>query len=222
MELKTLDAILSEYQQALAGESAPEEAISRFREFLVEHAGLARLDIPGRGPRIVAPAESLRCFHFSQYLEWYLPEKRGAAEGEVEAARASLGRLNAWLLESGRIDRDTFEENRESIRGGGEGPPVFQEIAPGEEVEPRAPSVAEERDFYVPGEYGAVISGEFLLTRVQEGILYGKREGDVREIGPILVDRAVSSGSRVGDRIHLSAGQAGDHWNLLTIGRLRE
>ena len=93
-----------------------------------------------------------------------------------------------------------------------------------EEEDPEAgvSSVREEKDFYVPGEYSSTLSGEFIITKVQEGILYGEHRVDGREVGPILVDRAVSSGHKVGDRVHLSLGKAGDHWNLLSVGRRRE
>jgi hypothetical protein len=220
--VKSLDTILSEYLETPGRDPLEGTEIARLRRFLLSLGGLRKLEVPGREARLLEPVVSLRCFHFSQYLDWYLPEKERLPRREVEEARRRLERFNEWLLESGPISRDDFEENRESIRGGDEGPPVFQEIAAGEEGEARSPSVAEERDFYVPGEYLSVLSGEFVITKVQEGILYGRRDGDSDEIGPILVDRAVSGGSRVGDRLHMSVGKAGGHWNLLTIGRRGE
>jgi len=120
---------------------------------------------------------------------------------------------------------EDFEENRESILGGEEDPPTAGEVAAQtdteEETSDEIPGISEEKDFYVPGEYPALLSGEFVLTKVQEGILYGKRDGDREEVGPILVNRSVSGGSCVGDRVHLSLGKAGDHWNLLGLGPFR-
>jgi hypothetical protein len=220
MELKILDAIFSEYPASPGRDASDLGEIDRFHRFLLAHGGFRKLEVSGHRPRILDPAGSLRCFHFSQYLDWYLPEREGMGEGEVAAARASLERFNAWLLESGIIGADDFEENRESIRGVEEGSPVSSEAFPVEEG--GVPSPAEEQDFHVPGEYLEVLSGEFVITKVQEGILYGRRDADSREIGPILVDRPVSAGSRPGDRVHLSVGRAGSHWNLLTSGRHRE
>ena len=73
----------------------------------------------------------------------------------------------------------------------------------------------EQEDRGVPEECSAILSGEFVLTKVQEGILYARRDDDPREIGPILVDRAVSSGQRIGDRVTLLLGKVGDRWVLL-------
>src|SRR4030095_4953729 len=113
---------------------------------------------------------------------------------------------------------EIFEENRDSILGSEE---TGAEAAEGEEASDEIlDTVREEKDLYVPGESSLTLSGEFVLTKVQEGILYGRRAGDPREVGPILVDRSVSSGHKVGDRVHLSLGKAGDHWNVLGLGRL--
>ena len=230
MPVPILDALLSEYQEVL-GAKAPEGAeVERFREFLFLHGGLQKLEPPGRRARILSRVDALRCFHFSQYLDWYLVEKVGASRISIEEARAAMKRFNEWLFERNLIPMADFEENQESIRGGEEGPPVYQQMGAGAASEEddgqddsgALPGVTEEKDFYVPGEYQTLLSGEFVLTKVQEGILYGSREGDPGEVGPILVDRAVSAGSRVGDRVHLSLGKAGDHWNLLGIGLRRE
>jgi hypothetical protein len=219
MGVKTLDAVLSDYRETLGPGSPEDREMARFRGFLLMHGGPRKMEVPGRDAHILEPADFLRCFHFSQYLDWYLAEREGVPTAEVEGARAAMNHFNEWLLERGIIGVGDFEENRESILGGEEGPPVFQELGAGEESTSHSAGVAEERDFYVPGEYASVVGGEFVITKVQEGILYGKRDGDPREIGPILVDRAVSGGSKVGDRVHLSLGKAGSHWNLLTMGR---
>jgi len=220
MPVQSLGSVFEEYGVALGPESPELGEMARFREFLVMHAGF-RTETAGRTARIVGPAEALRCFHFSQYLDWYLSEKEGLPRREVEAARSVMNRFNEWLLGDRIIGVADFEENRESILGGEEGPPVTQEMGASDEG-PGIAEVTEERDFYVPGEYSSVLSGEFVITKVQEGMLYGRRDGDSREIGPILVVRAVSGGSRVGDRVHLSLGRAGGHWNLLGFGRRKE
>ena len=220
MPFRSLDAVFSEYGEALGPKSPETGEMARFRQFLVMHGGF-RAEPAERKERIVGRAEALRCFHFSQYLGWYLSEKEGLPQRAVEAARATLGHFNEWLLENQIIGVAEFEENRESILGGEEGPPADQEVGASDEA-PGIADVAEERDFYVPGEYSSTLSGEFVITKVQEGILYGRRDGDCREIGPILVDRSVSGGSRVGDRVHLSLGRAGGHWNLLGFGRRKE
>ena len=225
MELKILDALLSEFQKEVLGPGTPEaRELARFHEFLVKHGGLRRLEVPGKQAQILEQAEALRCFHFSQYLDWYLTEKVGASRRELEVARAAMKHLNEWLLERQAITHDAFEENQESILGSEAGPPVYEDVVGSEEEDPEAgvSSVREEKDFYVPGEYSSTLSGEFIITKVQEGILYGEHRVDGREVGPILVDRAVSSGHKVGDRVHLSLGKAGDHWNLLSVGRRRE
>ena len=223
MESKSLDALLSQYRiEVLGEESRAAREMTRFREFLVSHGGLRKLQLPGKEEQIVAPSEALCCFHFSQYLDWYLTEKVGASGREVEDARLGLGRFNEWLLEQQAISREGFEENRESILGGEAGPAIDEEVSsPEGDDEDGMAAVREEKDFYVPGEYSATLTGEFILTKVQEGILYGKLPDGGREIGPILVERAVSSSHRVGDRIHLSLGRAGDHWNLLHEGQRR-
>jgi len=225
MELKILDALLSEFQKEVLGPGTPEaRELARFHEFLVKHGGLRRLEVPGKQAQILEQAEALRCFHFSQYLDWYLTEKVGASRRELEVARAAMKHLNEWLLVRQAITHDAFEENQESILGSEAGPPVYEDVVGSEEEDPEAgvSSVREEKDFYVPGEYSSTLSGEFIITKVQEGILYGEHRVDGREVGPILVDRAVSSGHKVGDRVHLSLGKAGDHWNLLSVGRRRE
>ena len=224
MESKSLDALLSQYRLEVLGEDSQDaREMARFREFLVSHGGLRKLQLPGKEDRLMAPSEALRCFHFSQYLDWYLTEKVGASIREVEDARLGLGRFNEWLLEQQAIPREAFEENRESILGGEAGPAVYENVSSpdGDDEEDGIAAIREEKDFYVPGEYSATLTGEFILTKVQEGILYGKLPDGGKEIGPILVDRAVSSSHRVGDRIHLSLGRAGDHWNLLHEGRRR-
>ena len=213
---KSLETVLAEYRESLDPGSSGTREADRFRGFLVTHAGLRKIESPGRGARLLEGARALRCFHFSQYLDWFLPEKEGAPRVEVESARAALARFNEWLLEKRLIGPEDFEENRESILGTEEGAPAAGEAAARDDF---AEGVAEERDFHVPGEYAVTLAGEFLLTRVEEGILYGRRDGDLSDVGPILVDRAMSSGSRVGDRVHLSLGRAGDHWNVLGIGR---
>jgi hypothetical protein len=222
MDGKILDALLEEYRGRHPQDAEGAGGIEGFSEFLARHAGMRRLEVPGKAPRLLGMAAELRCFHYSQYLEWYLPEKLGAPAREKERARVVLGRLNEWLLETRQITREAFEENRESIRGEAD-PPAYQEVSPSVEdrdEEADAFEVQEEQDFYVPGEYSATLSGEFVITKVQEGILYGRRGGDPEEVGPILVDRAVSSGHKVGDVVHLSLGKAGDHWNLLGLGRV--
>jgi len=223
MESKSLDALLSQYRIEVLGEESREaREMARFLEFLVTHGGLRKLQLPGKEERIVAPSEALRCFHFSQYLDWYLTEKAGASRREVEDARVGLGRFNEWLLEQQAIGREGYEENRESILGGETGPAIDEDVSsPEGDDEDGMAAVREEQDFYVPGEYSATLTGEFILTKVQEGILYGELPDSGREIGPILVDRAVSSSHRVGDRIHLWLGRAGDHWNLLHEGQKR-
>lgn len=223
MESKSLDALLSQYKGVLGEESGDAREMARFREFLVSHGGLRKLQLPGKEDRLMAQSEALRCFHFSQYLDWYLTEKVGASIREVEDARLGLGRFNEWLLEQQAIPPEAFEENRESILGGEAGPAVDEDLSSsdGDDEEDGIAAVREEKDFYVPGEYSATLTGEFILTKVQEGILYGKLPGGGKEIGPILVDRSVSSSHRVGDRIHLSLGRAGDHWNLLHEGQRR-
>ncbi len=172
---------------------------------------------------MVDPVRALRCFHFSQYLDWFLVEKEAASRSNVEAAREALSRFNRWLRTQGAITEEEFEENRESIEI--ETGPVPEDGGPGagpDEEDPLgAAPIPTEQDFYVPGEYAATVSGEFVITKVQEGILYAVRAGEEREIGPILVERMVSSGHRVGDRIYLSLGKAGGHWNLLHLGRSR-
>jgi len=222
MNPKTLDALMSEYQEEVLGPNTPEaDEVTRFREFLVRHGGLKKLEVSGRKAIILERAEALRCFHFSQYLDWFLTEKVGVPPREVDAARAAMKHLNEWLLERDAITHDVFEENQESILARETGPPVDEDPAGAgdeEDGEGGVAGVPEEKDFHVPGEYSATLSGEFVITKVQEGILYGRRPDDGREIGPILVERAVSSGHRVGDRVHLSLGKAGDHWNLLTVG----
>ena len=197
--------------------------MARFLEFLVRHGGLKKLEAPGKTPQLLEPAEALRCFHFSQHLDWYLSEKVGASAREVEEARLTLGHFNEWLLERQAISQEAFEENRDSILSGEAGPAVFEDVS-GSEVgdeEEGLGGVREEKDFYVPGEYSATLSGELILTKVQEGILYGTFPDGGKEIGPILVDRSVSSGHKVGDRVHLSLGRAGEHWNLLSEGQRR-
>lgn len=221
MAPKILDTLFDEYRRLRPEEVEGPGGIAAFSEFLARHGGMRRLEVPGKTPRLLGTAAELRCFHYSQYLEWYLPEKLGAPARERERAREALRRLNEWLLETGQIGRETFEQSRESIAGESE-PAAFQSVSGAEEDpdEEDGLEVPEERDFYVPGEYAATLSGEFLITKVQEGILYGRRSGDSEEVGPILVDRAVSSGHKVGDRVHLSLGKAGDHWNLLGLGRV--
>ncbi len=220
MSSRSLETVLAEYRESLDPESPGVLEIDRFRRFLVGHAGLRKIESPGRGARLLEGARDLRCFHFSQYLDWFLAEREGVPGSEVESARAALARFNEWLLEKRLVGEEAFEENRESILGAEEGaPPSGEEEAAGEDL---SAGLAEERDFHVPGEYAATLAGEFLLTRVEEGILYGRRDGDAAETGPILVDRALSSGSRAGDRVHLSLGRAGDHWNVLGIGRRQQ
>ncbi|HEU5180294.1 MAG TPA: hypothetical protein VFW45_05855 [Candidatus Polarisedimenticolia bacterium] len=223
MAAKILDALFDEYRRLRPEDAEGSGGITAFAEFLARHGGMRRLEPPGKPPRLLGTASDLRCFHYSQYLEWYLPEKLGAPARDKERAREALRRFNEWLMETGQIGREIFEESRESILGEAE-PAAFQNVSGVEEDENEEDEndefkVPEERDFYVPGEYAATLSGEFLITKVQEGILYGRRSGDVEEVGPILVDRAVSSGHKVGDRVHLSLGKAGDHWNLLGLGR---
>jgi len=211
----TLDAALARYREVLGAESPDAAEIERFRSFLATHAGLGRLATAPSGAD-AAGLDRLRCFHFSQYLDWYLQEKEGLAAISVGAARAAMRRLNDWLFGAGLIGPEDFDENRESILGRED----FSALHREEEAEEEAAGssgLREEKDFHVPGEYSAVLSGEFVLTKVQEGILYGRRAGE-REIGPILVERLVSGGHRIGDRVHLSIGKAGDHWNLLSIG----
>ncbi len=220
-----LDAILSEYQEVL-GSANPESAeVQRFRQFLLLHGGVKTLEAPGGKAQIIDRPEALRCFHFSQYLNWYLTEKEGAPPFAVERARAAMIHLNQWLFEASYVPVEDFEENRESILGDAEGPPHREDTTPPEDSEEEAsdpsPGVPEEKDFYVPGEYAVLLGGDFVLTRVEEGILYGIREGDREETGPIVVNREVATGCRIGDRVHLSLGKAGDHWNLLGIGRRR-
>jgi hypothetical protein len=215
---KSLEALFSQYREKLGADSPGAREMKRFEEFLVGHAGLRKLEMPGTGGRILAGVEALRCFHFSQYLDWYLVEKVGASRREREAARSILKRFNEWLLEKEAVGLEIFEENRDSILGMDEtGGEAGEEQEASDEI---LDTVREEKDFYVPGEYSHTLSGEFVLTKVQEGILYGRRAEDSREIGPILVDRALSSGHKVGDRVHLSLGKAGDHWNVLGVGRL--
>ncbi len=216
---KILDALFDEYHRLRPEDAEGPGGIAAFSEFLARHGGMRRLEPPGKPPRLLGTASELRCFHYSQYLEWYLPEKLGAPERDKARAREALRRFNEWLLETRQIDQAAFEESRESILGEAE-PAAFQNVSGAGEDEDEEFKVPEERDFYVPGEYAATLSGEFLITKVQEGILYGRRSGDSEEVGPILVDRAVSSGHKVGDRVHLSLGKAGDHWNLLGLGRL--
>jgi hypothetical protein len=222
METKSLDELLAEYQEILGPETGEAKEMVRFREFLVQHGGLRKVQIPGKSPRLLDRADALRCFHFSQYLEWFLAEKVAVPRKAVEASRVAMNRFNEWLLERQAISADAFEENQESILGGEVASSSRHAAREGdEESEEGLSSLREEKDFYVPGEYSQTLSGEFVLTKVQEGILFGRRDEDPDEIGPILVDRAVSSGSRVGDRVHLSLGRAGSHWNLLTLGRPR-
>ncbi|HEV8335391.1 MAG TPA: hypothetical protein VGR67_03145 [Candidatus Polarisedimenticolia bacterium] len=216
MKSLTLDAALARYREAL-GAAFPDGAeIERFRGFLEIHGGLGRPGTPPRDAAAAARLDRLRCFHFSQYLDWYLQEKEGLAASSVEEARAAMRRLNEWLFGAGLIGPEDFEENRESILGGEDLSALDREE--GSEDDATPPGPPEEKDFHVPGEYTAVLSGEFVLTKVQEGILYGRRDGEAREIGPILVERSVSGGHRVGDRVHLAVGKAGDHWNLLSVG----
>lgn len=220
-----LDALLSEYRDVL-GAANPEAAeIQRFRRFLLLHGGVKKLEAPGGKAQIIDGPEALRCFHFSQYLDWYLAEKEGESRSAVESARAAMNHLNQWLFEGNHVPVEDFEENRESILGGAEGTPPRDDTAPLEDSEEEEagslPGVPEEKDFYVPGEYAVLVSGDFVLTRVEEGILYGIREGDREATGPIRVSREVGEGCRIGDRVHLSLGKAGDHWNLLSIGRRR-
>jgi hypothetical protein len=141
----------------------------------------------------------------------------------VEEARLTMGHFNEWLLERQAISHEAFEENRDSILGGEAGPAAYEDVSGPEmdDEEEGIGAVREEKDFYVPGEYSATLSGELILTQVQEGILYGRFPDGGKEIGPILVDRSVSSGHKVGDHVHLSLGRAGEHWNLLSEGQKR-
>ena len=219
MELKALDVLLSECGSEFPNLASEEKLeLEKFREFLVRHGGLRKLEVPGRRAQLLDRADALRCFHFSQYLDWYLPEKARVSRAEVERARAVLSHLSRWLLQRGAISRETFEENLESIEAGELRDGEEQPEESGEEALP----LKEEQDFYVPGEYSRLLSGEFTLTKVQEGILFGRLFGEGDEIGPILLERTVSSGHKVGDRVHLSLGKAGDHWNLLSEGFRRE
>jgi len=220
-----LDAVLSEYREVL-GPANPESAeVQRFRQFLLLHGGVKTLEAPGGKAQIIDRPEALRCFHFSQYLDWYLTEKEGESPFAVERSRAAMIHLNQWLFEASYVPVEDFEENRESILGDAEGPPRREDTTLPEDSEEEATdplhAIPEEKDFYVPGEYAVLLSGDFVLTRVEEGSLYGIREGEREETGPIVVDREVATGSRIGDRVHLSLGKAGDHWNLLGIGRRR-
>jgi hypothetical protein len=219
----SLDALLSEYRKEMGPDSPGAREMERFEGFLVEHAGLRKLESPGKWRQLLGGVEALRCFHFSQYLDWYLAEKIGVAGREQEAAREVLKRFNEWLLGRAAVSPEVFEENQDSILGI-ESAPTFREDSGEreEDADDAMGAVREEKDFYVPGEYSLTLSGEFVLTKVQEGILYGRRSGDAREVGPILVDRSVSSGHKVGDRVHLSLGKAGDHWNVLGLGRLTD
>ncbi len=224
MGLKSLDVLLSQYRVEVLGEKSREaQEMTRFTEFLLSHGALKKLEVPGKPALLVDRTERLRCFHFSQYLDWYLTEKVGADRREVEEARLAMVHFNEWLLEQQAITQEAFEENRDSILSGEGGPAVYEDVSgPGvDDDETGIPAVREEKDFYVPGEYSATLSGELILTKVQEGILYGTFPDGGKEIGPILVDRAVSSSHKVGDRVHLSLGRAGDHWNLLHEGQRR-
>ena len=92
MEPRGLDALISEYRDEILGPGTQENAeLARFREFLLRHGGLKKLEIAGRKAQLLESAEALRCFHFSQYLDWYLTEKVGASRRELEEARAALG-----------------------------------------------------------------------------------------------------------------------------------
>lgn len=217
---KSLDALLSECREEMGPGSAGARELERFEEFLVEQAGLRKLESPGKWRKLLDGVEALRCFHFSQYLDWYLAEKIGVSHREREAARDVLRRFNEWLLEKAVVVPEVFEENQDSILGIEAAPAMGDDAAAEEDADEAIDAVREEKDFYVPGEYSVTLSGEFVLTQVQEGILYGRRAGDAQEVGPILVDRSVSSGHKVGDRVHLSLGKAGDHWNVLGFGRL--
>lgn len=237
MTTPTIEHLISEYREARAADPAGVEEIDRFREFLSRHGGLRKLEPKGIRGQILDRIEALRCFHFSQYFDWFLAEKEGVPPAEIDGARVAISRFNEWLLDRRAIPAEDFEENREAILGSarlasaanpaagrGDGEGEWDAIAPAigeEESETGPPGISEERDFYVPGEYSVTRSGEFILTKVQEGILFAKREEDLDDIGPILVDRILSAGSRVGDRVHLSLGRAGDHWNVLTVGRRR-
>lgn len=218
----SLEGLFLEYQKILGPGGTGVEELRRFRTFLLRHGGLGRQEVPGGESRLLAGTRQLKCFHFSQYLDWYLVEKVGVSDASLREARETLNRFNEWLFTQAAISSVAREENRESILGTPEPPGEFEEgAAPPGEDEPADPlgELREEQDFDVPGEYTNLLSGEFVLTQVQEGILYGIREGDLRETGPILASRTISGGSRVGDRVHLSLGKAGDHWNLLGFGR---
>jgi hypothetical protein len=224
MESKSLDALLSQYRDEILGEAAREtREMSRFLGFLLKHGGFRAVGVPGKSVRLVERAEALQCFHFSQYLDWYLVEKSGASRREVEDARLALQHFNEWLLERQVITHDAFEENRDSILSGEAGPAVVEEASASgaNDEDEGVTAVREEQEFHVPGEYSATLTGEIILTKVQEGILYGTLADGGKEIGPILVDRAISSTHQVGDRIHLSLGRAGGHWNLLHEGQRR-
>jgi hypothetical protein len=220
-----LDALLSEYREALGPEDPEGEEILRFRRFLLLHGGLRKLEAPGGKAQIIDRPAALRCFHFSQHLDWYLAEKEGASRAAVERARAALDHFNQWLFERNHIPAEDFEENRESILGGAQGSPGDEDADapgdPGGEASELLPGIPEEKDFYVPGEYAVLLSGDFVLTRVEEESLYAIREGDREETGPIRVGREIAASSRIGDPVHLSLGKAGDHWNLLSLTRRR-
>src|SRR2546426_7971026 len=216
-----LDAILSEYQEVL-GSANPESAeVQRFRQFLLLHGGVKTLEAPGGKAQIIDRPEALRCFHFSQYLDWYLTEKEGASPFAVERARAAMIHLNQWLFEASYIPVEDFEENRESILGAAEGPLRHEDTTPPEDSEEEATdplhAIPEEKDFYVPGEYAVLLSGDFVLTRVEEGTLYGIREGDREETGHIAEDRDVATGRQIGDRVHLFLHKERDHRHLLRV-----
>src|SRR5437867_11389962 len=107
MELKILDALLSEFQKEVLGPGTPEaRELARFHELLVKHGGLRRLQVPGKQAQILEQAHALRCFHFSQYLDWYLTEQVGASRRELEQARAAMQPPNQWLLERQAIHPD--------------------------------------------------------------------------------------------------------------------
>ena len=151
------------------------------------------------GPEHILP-------NLGEFLDYFMVRKVIAGKDTLRAAGTVTKKLARWLAEKGHVGAEDAEDAAQ--RGG----KAARDLPKADELAALLHEFAESQRRHAEGEE---IEDHFTLTRVGPGKLWLEGMVDRRELGPILVPRAISTRCKVGWKISGVAGRAGRRWKLI-------
>ena len=125
---------------------------------------------------------------FTEFLDYFMPNKVLAGTGTMKAAGTVIKKLNKWLVEKGYSQADEAVTDRLKELG--------RDLGPSQDLCDRLYEWILENE---PGKYGETVQGHFVISRVEIGKIWLEpiMTGSAT-IGPVPVPKGISKSCKAG------------------------